>query len=187
MNKSNASHFAVPVYKSAFCGARSKIGHRVVNGADAESIAADVVIVSLEMQKDAEQNKTGESDDSPFYKSSSWAYGVAQWRTTDALRKDQVIQDHTPDLSKNIEDSSNRPEGFATMTEKQRMVQQGLLSLRFQDAIYLFCRHWMGLSNKGVAEFWAELTGEHLSERTHVMRFKNAHDRLRQKLESSVI
>ena len=47
MNKSNASHFAVPVYKSAFCGARSKIGHRVVNGADAESIAADVVIVEV--------------------------------------------------------------------------------------------------------------------------------------------
>ena len=186
MKKPNDSRFAVSLYSAAFSGARSKIGHRVVNGADAESIAADVVIVSLQMQKGAEQREAGESDDSPFYKSGGWAYGVAQWRTADALRKNQVIHDHSPVLSKNIEDLNNRPERFATMTEEHRMVQQGLLSLRFQDAVYLFCRYWMGLSNKGVAEFWAELTGEHLSERTHIMRFKNANDRLRRKLEPSL-
>ena len=187
MKKQNDSRFGAPVYRAAFCGARSKIGLRVVSGTDADSIAADVFAMSLRLQEKAGQQETRQSDELPFYESGIWAYRAGQWRAGDALRKEQVFQGHTPFLSKNIEDSKNRPEGFATMTEEQRMVQQGLLSLRFQDAVYLFCRYWMDLSNKGVAEFWAELTGEHLSERTHVMRFKNANDRLRRKLEPSVL
>lgn len=185
MKKKNDSRFAVPVYRSAFCGARSKIGLRVVNGTDAESIAADVVAMSLRLQEEAEQQETRQSDGLPFYESGGWAYGVGQRRAVDALRKDQVRRVHVPFLSKNIEDADHRPEEFAVMTEEQRKVQQALLSLRFQDAVYLFCRYWMGFSNKEVAEFWAELTGEHLSERTHVMRFENARFRLSMKLKQS--
>ncbi len=185
MKTPNESHFADPIYRSAFCGARSKIGLSVVNGVDAESIATDVVILFLQIQKEAAQHETGERNDLPFYKSTSWAYCVGQRKAINALRKHQVIKDNTSFLSKNIEDSNNCPERFAVMTEEQRKVQQVLLSLRFQDAVYLFCRYWMGFSNKEVAKFWAELTGKRFSERTHLIRFEIAKIRLRMKLKQS--
>ncbi len=187
MKNPNASEFTVPVYRSALCGARSKIGLRVVNGEDADSIATDVLAMSLRLQEEAAQQETGQRKEMPFYESGSWAYGVGQRRAIDALRKERVRQDHAPLLSKNVEDADHRAEELANATEQQRIVQQGLLSLEFQDAVYLFCRYWMDLSNKSIGEFWAELTGEHLCERTHVMRFKIANDRLRRKLESFVL
>ena len=187
MKKLNTSRFTVPVYRSAFSGARSKIGLRVVNGEDADSIATDVLEMSLRLQEKAKQQETRQIKEMPYYESSTWAYGVGRWRAVDALRKERVSQDHAPLLSKNIEDADHRAEELADSAEQQRIVQRGLLSLEFQDAVYLFCRYWMDLSNKGIGEFWTELTGEQLCERTHVLRFKNASDRLRRKLEPSAL